>query len=386
MDKRVTLKIDGDIGTYDPMLQVLGYDAPVISSRYVDDFLIQNSSAEEILIEINSYGGNVDEALIIYDKLRASGKKLIVHGYKVASAATIIMLAAEKQFRLISENAVFVAHFPYISNPAGDFTAEDLRELANMMNEYENKIISIYKNRLQLNSQQVKNLRDLMAEDKDIGSKGAIEWGFASSKLNSKNIRNQKGSPFAYTNTQLQVFAKLNQKSNMKVSNQSWLTNLLMKAGLIVKAASVNLMDGVTIYFAEEFLAVGVKVYLDETLTEFAPEGEHTLEDGKIIVVDAEGTVTEIKEMVTEENGDTLNVEISNEIEDAVAVVIEASAKKIKALEVKNAKLMEEIKALKSAVAGSPIATPQNQEVEKPVASSESKFNAIKNRAKTKFN
>lgn len=380
MNKRVTLKIDGDIGMYDPMLEVLGLDTPVISSKYVDNFLNKNHDADEILIEINSYGGNVDEALIIYDKLRASGKKLIVHGYKVASAATIIMLAAEKQYRLISENAVFVAHFPYISNPAGDFTAEDLRELASIMNEYENKIISIYKNRLQLNPLQVKELKDIMAEDKDIGAKGAIQWGFASAKLNSKNIKNH-GSPIAYTSNQLQVFAKSNIKTNMKINAKVWLTDLMMKAGLIVKAASVKLMDGVTIYFAEEFLEVGVKVYLDETLTEFAPEGEHTLEDGKIIVVDAEGTVLEIKEMVTEESGDT----IEETIEDAVAVVVEASAKRIKALEAKNAKLIEEIKSLKAAVAGEPLPSVSNQEVGKSEPT-ESKFGTIKNRAKSKFN
>ena len=219
-----------------------------------------------------------------------------------------------------------------------------------------------------------------MAEDKDIGAKGAIQWGFASAKLNSKNIKNH-GSPIAYTSNQLQVFAKSNIKTNMKINAKVWLTDLMMKAGLIVKAASVKLMDGVTIYFAEEFLEVGVKVYLDETLTEFAPEGEHTLEDGKIIVVDAEGTVLEIKEMVTEESGDT----IEETIEDAVAVVVEASAKRIKALEAKNAKLVEEIKALKSAVAGEPLPSVSNQEVGKSEPT-ESKFGTIKNRAKSKFN
>ena len=60
-----------------------------------------------------------------------------------------------------------------------------------------------------------------MAEDKDIGAKGAIQWGFASAKLNSKNIKNH-GSPIAYTSNQLQVFAKLLEQSYKEIIEGSY--------------------------------------------------------------------------------------------------------------------------------------------------------------------
>ena len=60
-----------------------------------------------------------------------------------------------------------------------------------------------------------------------------------------------------------------------------------------VQLSSVKTAEGVEITYEGETLEVGTAVSVDGMP---APDGEHTLEDGTVIVV-AEGVVTEIKEM-----------------------------------------------------------------------------------------
>ena len=62
-----------------------------------------------------------------------------------------------------------------------------------------------------------------------------------------------------------------------------------------IKLSSAVLKDGTTVYFDGE-LAVGTAVYLDEALTEKAPDNEHVAEDGTIVVT-VDGIVTEIRPM-----------------------------------------------------------------------------------------
>jgi hypothetical protein len=57
--------------------------------------------------------------------------------------------------------------------------------------------------------------------------------------------------------------------------------------------ASATLQDGTVVYYDGE-LAVGTAVFLDEALTEKAPDADHVAEDGTIIVT-VDGVVTEIK-------------------------------------------------------------------------------------------
>lgn len=72
----------------------------------------------------------------------------------------------------------------------------------------------------------------------------------------------------------------------------------LAEAPAEVKLAQAKLEDGTVVEYEGDELAVGSVVYVvpaegDKSL---APEGEHTLEDGSKIMVDAEGKVTEILE------------------------------------------------------------------------------------------
>lgn len=60
-----------------------------------------------------------------------------------------------------------------------------------------------------------------------------------------------------------------------------------------IKLASATLADGTVVYWDGE-LAVGTAVFLDEAMTQPAPDAEHEVEDGTIVVT-VEGVVTEIR-------------------------------------------------------------------------------------------
>ena len=62
-----------------------------------------------------------------------------------------------------------------------------------------------------------------------------------------------------------------------------------------LKFGDVSLEDGTVLYFPGEELTEGTKLYIDETLEEQAPEGDHTLDNGDVISVDGEGNVTAIQ-------------------------------------------------------------------------------------------
>jgi hypothetical protein len=60
-----------------------------------------------------------------------------------------------------------------------------------------------------------------------------------------------------------------------------------------IKLSSAVLKNGTTVYFDGD-LAVGTAVYLDEALTEKAPDADHVAEDGTIVVT-VDGIITEIR-------------------------------------------------------------------------------------------
>jgi len=76
--------------------------------------LLDRESAEnEILILINSHGGDADAGFAIYDMIRfiRPPVKIVCAGL-AASAAVIILLAAEKENRLSLPNSRFLIHQP----------------------------------------------------------------------------------------------------------------------------------------------------------------------------------------------------------------------------------------------------------------------------------
>jgi hypothetical protein len=112
------------------------------------------------------------------------------------------------------------------------------------------------------------------------------------------------------------------------------------------------LADGITILYGDGELEVGKPVYTDETMTTFAPEGEHALATGKIILVDAAGVIVEIREVEVEIEANETEV-LTAQVESLNAEITALKAEKATietASAAFKAKMDKEFKALKSLV------------------------------------
>jgi ATP-dependent protease ClpP protease subunit len=114
---------------------------------------IRNSGADNLNIHISSPGGNVDDALVMYDYLKGfAGNTTAKLSGIVASAATFLALGAKRVE--MSDNAFFMIH----NVKAGMYgTSDELRKEADEIDLVESKIKNIYKAKANSNG---KNLKD----------------------------------------------------------------------------------------------------------------------------------------------------------------------------------------------------------------------------------
>jgi hypothetical protein len=85
----------------------------------------------------------------------------------------------------------------------------------------------------------------------------------------------------------------------MKTSVINQIKTLL---GMEVKLETMKLMDGITIFEADTFeMDKEVFIVTEDEQKIPVPIGEYELEDGRILVVEVEGIILEIKEVATEE-------------------------------------------------------------------------------------
>lgn len=108
----------------------------------------------------------------------------------------------------------------------------------------------------------------------------------------------------------------------MKTSVINQIKTLL---GMEVKLETMKLMDGITIFEADAFeMDKEVFIVTEDEQKIPVPIGEYELEDGRILVVEVEGIILEIKEVATEEEV----VEEAPEVEEEVEAQATPTAKK----------------------------------------------------------
>jgi len=108
----------------------------------------------------------------------------------------------------------------------------------------------------------------------------------------------------------------------MKTSVINQIKTLL---GMEVKLETMKLMDGITIFEADTFETdKEVFIVTEDEQKIPVPIGEYELEDGRILVVEVEGIILEIKEVATEEEV----VEEAPEVEEEVEAQATPTAKK----------------------------------------------------------
>jgi len=105
----------------------------------------------------------------------------------------------------------------------------------------------------------------------------------------------------------------------MKNANKI-LKTIMTKLGMEVKLEQMKLQDGVTIIEADAFEMDNEVFIVTEDEQKIAlPVGEYKLEDGKILVVEVEGMIKEVKEATAEEPEAETEVEVEAEAETTTA-------------------------------------------------------------------
>lgn len=158
---RSSIDIEGTIG----MPEQWQFDDPADRVATYDRFREQVAAiaalgCRHIDVNIRSTGGDVNDALLIYEALRATGAEITTccYGY-TASAATIIAQAASEGRRLIAPSSLYLVHN---SLCAAEGNALDLEIEADLLHRTDERIASLYAER---SGRDAETFRRLMAEN-----------------------------------------------------------------------------------------------------------------------------------------------------------------------------------------------------------------------------
>jgi len=332
----------------------IGTDKGEISADYVRSQIdaAKKTNATELKLIINSRGGSVYEGFSIYNDLKDSGIKVTayIHGF-CGSIATLIASAAG--YVEMSETAQYMIH-----NASGGAqgTASEIESTAEALKQIDTILAQNYSNKTGKSVEEIKVLMDKTTymtpqEAKSLGFVDAVRMPVA-------------------------AFGNFNPNINMKKNNIGFNAKLASAFKAIEEALTgaepknfvEPLADGMTIVYGEGELEVGKEAYLDEAMTEHAPEGEHALAAGKIIVVDAAGVIIEIRDIEAAAPTEPTEAEakVAELTAQVNALVAEITALKEEKEIVETAsadfkaKMEKEFKALKSTITNAGISIKDN--------------------------
>lgn len=272
-------------------------------------------------VEIHSCGGDCTEGYAIYDALRTSGKELTCTVVGVAaSMATVILLAAPKEKRFAYEHAQLLIHSPYIpEGGAGELTIDKAEAVVSMLKSEKQKMLNLYVDRTEGDATAIE---EQMNAGNWFGAAKAMELGFIAGVVPATSAHKAEDIKVSTT-------AKSDMKKEKATIAQAFkmlgealgLTGSAEEQGVVSLELTTATGDTINIEREEGEPQVG-----DQT---DASEGEVTLEDGRILVIDADGVITEIKEAEEEETpGEESELEaLKKQVNDLQEQLNQANAK-----------------------------------------------------------
>ena len=143
-------------------------------------FLDDEDTEAPIKIFINSPGGSVYDGFAIYDMIRFIRPRVkIISAGLSASAATVIMLAADKEDRLALPNARIMIHQPSMRFQGA---AEDVRRTAEEVLKIKEKINQMYSDET---GQDIEKVQEDTDRDYWMSPEEAVEYGLINRVVNS---------------------------------------------------------------------------------------------------------------------------------------------------------------------------------------------------------
>lgn len=180
-----TIDIEGQIGVpnYGESDKVATYEA---FKTKVGEVI--KSNPRKVVVNIRSTGGDVNDALLIYDALKeVKNVETICYGY-TASAATIIAQAAAQGKRKMSANGLYLIHQ---ASTYADGNANELDAKADLLKKTDERIAAIYAN---ASGRPAEDFTALMAENngngKWLSAEEALGYGLIDEIINATTITN----------------------------------------------------------------------------------------------------------------------------------------------------------------------------------------------------
>lgn len=172
-NEQLHVDIFGDIG-----------DWGVNAENFIGE--LRSANGKDLILNISSLGGSVNDALQIHDYLASySGKVTAKITGLTASSATIIAMGAKEV--LMSENALFLIHNVWTPMTAGN--ADDLQSEAESLRQIDEILVNIYKKKTKRAASTIKKL---MAEERWMDAEEALRLGFIDKTyVPSKDIINK---------------------------------------------------------------------------------------------------------------------------------------------------------------------------------------------------
>jgi ATP-dependent protease ClpP protease subunit len=158
-----------------------------VSSKDVLLALGPAKNAKEILIRMNSPGGEVTEGLAIHNMILEQRRSGLTVRCRIdgmcASIATVIACAADTVE--MAENAFYCVHFPMSGGGLAGARSDELRERADLLDSMTRLIVPVYVAKTGMSEDEV---RKLMESDKLISAQEALDLGFVD-KLIPSNLK-----------------------------------------------------------------------------------------------------------------------------------------------------------------------------------------------------
>lgn len=262
------------------------------SLKQVADLLNTYKDETEIVVNISSGGGYVNEGKAIYSLLKTSDKTITVNIIGQAySIASVIAMAGDKIY--IAEFADMMVH------PAWTFAegnADDLRETADQLDAISTELFSIYLTRSGVKDNEAK-LKTYFDNETFIKAQECIDLGLVDGFMSAaqarvRHLHQYKAvayfdkKPIQEMNTNITKDEAKGLFAELKAEIKSLFKSFLHP----VRNASTTTTDGVTFYYDGD-LGVNTAVFSDEAMTTPLADGTYSTADNTMVV--AGGIVTE---------------------------------------------------------------------------------------------
>lgn len=179
-------KADNTISILDP-IGVDMWTGEGVTAKRISAALRSIGASEDVVVNLNSPGGDLFEGMAIYNLLRDHKGKVTVKILGVAaSAASIIAMAGDEV--LIARAGFLMIHDTWVVAIGNRL---DLREIADTLEPFDTAMADIYAART---GGDTKAMQKMMDKETWIGGAAAVEQGFADALLPADEVTNDKSA------------------------------------------------------------------------------------------------------------------------------------------------------------------------------------------------